>query len=254
MTSRIIGIVSGKGGVGKTVTTINLGLALHHLGENVTIVDADTTVANLGLQMGIYSFPTTLQDVLRGTENINKAIYTHPLGLKIIPSSISLDSINADLSKLKHALNDLDGLVLLDSPPGLSADALSVLDASDEVIIVSTPELQTIANALKVSRVALSMEKLVLGIIINRYSSEKYEMSPTEIMTMCDAPILSTIPEDINVKRSLFEKTPIISHSPFSPSSIEFQKLACDLTGQKYKPPGNIFLKKFVAGIKTMMG
>ncbi len=254
MTSRIIGIVSGKGGVGKTVTTINLGLALHQLGENVTIVDTDTTVANLGLQMGICSFPTTLQDVLKGTDNINKAVYTHPLGLNIIPSSISLDSINADLCNLKHVLNDLDGLVLLDSPPGLSADALSVLDACDEVIIVSTPELQTMANALKVARVALNMEKLVLGIIVNRYTHEKYELNPTEIVTMCDAPILSMIPEDINVKRSLFEKTPLISYSPYSGPSIEFQKLACDLAGQQYRPPKNIHMKKFIAGIKTLMG
>ncbi len=254
MTSRIIGIVSGKGGVGKTVTTINLGLALHQLGENVTIVDADTTVANLGLQIGICSFSTTLQDVLKGTDNINKAVYTHPMGLKIIPSSISLESINADLSELKPALNDLDGLVLIDSPPGLSADALSVLDACDEVIIISTPELQTMANALKVARVALDMEKLVLGIIVNRYNGGKYELNHTEITAMCDAPVLSKIPEDINVKRSLFEKTPIISYSPYSGPSIEFQKLACDLAGQQYRPPKNLRMKKIITGIKTMMG
>jgi len=254
MTARIIGIVSGKGGVGKTVTTINLALSLQQLGQKVTIVDADTTAANLGLQLGVYSFPTTLQDVLKGDENIHKSIYTHPLGLKIIPSSISLDSINADLSSLRGALAGLDGIVLVDSPPGLSQDALFVMEACNEFIIVSTPEIQTMTNALKVARVALDTEKSIIGFIVNRCSDEKYELSLPEIKIMCDGPILSKIPEDGNIKRSLFEKTPLVSYRPFSPASIEFQKLACCLIGQEYERPKNLSLNMLIGRIKTMLG
>ena len=87
MAEKIISIVSGKGGVGKTVTALNVGLALGKMKHNTTIVDADITASNLALHLGLTWFPVTLQDVLSGTAEIKDAIYdTH--GIKIVPSSL----------------------------------------------------------------------------------------------------------------------------------------------------------------------
>jgi len=254
MSAKIIGVVSGKGGAGKTVTAINLSLALHNLGHVVTLLDADVTAPNIGLQLGIYSFPATLQDVMRGSGSIRHAIYAHPLGLKIIPSSISLENIELDTSHLKEALSELDGTVIIDSPPGLGKDAMSVLDACDEIIVVSNPEMQAVANALKVIRVALGMQKPVIGLVVNRCEKERYNLTPSEITSMCDTPILSEIPDDRDVKMSVFQKTPVISYNPYSCAAIEFQKLACAITGVKYEQPKNLALKRLSVKLKRMLG
>ena len=84
---KTIGIVSGKGGVGKTTFVTNVGLSLIELEKDVVVVDADLSTSNLGLQLGFYQFPIGLQDVLEGNVPITNAIYTHPSGLKIIPAT-----------------------------------------------------------------------------------------------------------------------------------------------------------------------
>jgi len=242
---KVIGIVSGKGGVGKTVTIINLGLALHEIGYEVILTDTDVTASNLGLQLGFYSFPVTLQNVLKKEADIFKAIYLHQSGLKIIPSSISMTQLNVNLSKLKNSLKELDGLMLVDSPPGLNKDALDVINSSDELIIVTNPEIPAVANATKVIEVVKSKDKNILGIVVNRYKGKSYELKPCEIEEICGVPIIAVIPEDSNVKKSLFKKMPLLTYNPYSPAAIEFRKLAGQLAGKEYQPPRFAFIKRY---------
>jgi septum site-determining protein MinD len=242
--NRIIGIVSGKGGVGKTVTTINLGLALKGFNQKVTIVDADVTSSNLGLQLGLYSFPKTLQDVLIGKSRIEEAMYDYH-GLKLIPSSISLDSIDANVRRLKTVLKKLDGIVLVDSPPGLSTDAMAVIDACDEIIVIVTPEIQTMANAVKVIHVAKEKKKQVLGVVINRYNKDRYELSEGEVEIMAETKILVMIPEDLAIRKSLFNKIPLMDYNPYSRAAIEFNSLAASLLGIEYRKPE--FFKRLIS-------
>lgn len=156
---KTIGIFSGKGGTGKTVSSINIALALHQFGEDVVVVDADTTAANIGLHLGFYTFPNNLQNVLNEDIDIGRATYMHHTGLKLIPSEINMNSIDADVSKLKLALSGLNGIVIVDAPPGLDKDSRSVLNACDDIIIVTNPEIPTVANAVKVARMATDMKK-----------------------------------------------------------------------------------------------
>ncbi len=236
---KIIGIVSGKGGVGKTTFTANLGLAITQLGKDVVAVDADLSTSNLGLQLGFYQFPLGLQDALEGNIGILNAIYTHPSGFKVIPASISLDylSKNPTPYRLKSVLSDLNGIVLIDSPPGLREDALLVLKACDELLIVTNPEIPAVTDALKVIKVAREMGKEPLGIVVNRVK-DKFELTTEEIEEMTDLKVIGRIPEDKNIKRSMFEKTPIVHLKPHSKSAIEFNKLAAALIGAEYSPPG----------------
>ncbi|MFH1127226.1 MAG: cell division ATPase MinD [archaeon] len=243
---KIIGIVSGKGGTGKTVSSINIALALHQFGEEVVVVDADTTASSLGLHLGFYTFPNKLQDVLNDEIDINRAIYMHHTGLKLIPSSIDLDSLSADVSRLRLVLNKLEGTIILDAPPGLDKDSRTVLDACDEIIIVTNPEIPTVANAVKVARVATDMKKNVLGILITRMKYSAWELRPEEIEMMCEVPVIGIIPEDWNVSKSIFDKVPIVAQSPYSHASIEYKKLAARLIGKTYEPPRYLGLKKFL--------
>jgi len=243
---KIIGVISGKGGVGKTTFVANVGLALIELEKDVVVIDADLSTSNLGLQLGFYQFPLGLQDVLEGNIAITSAIYTHPSGLKIIPASISLNYLNKVPTpyRLKSLLNDLRGLVLVDSPPGLREDSMLVLKASDDILIVTNPEIPAVTDALKAIKIAREMGKEPMGIILNR-AKDKYELSPKEIEGMCDVPVIGVIPEDKNVKKSLFEKTPLLKYRPFSPASIAFRKIASNLIGQEYYSPSFLRLRRW---------
>ena len=243
---KIIGIVSGKGGTGKTVSSINIALALHQFGEEVVVVDADTTASCLGLHLGFYTFPNKLQDVLNDEIDINRAIYMHHTGLKLVPSSIDLDSLNADATNLRLALNKLEGTVIVDAPPGLDKDSRAVLDACDDVIIITNPEIPTVANAVKVARMAADMKKNVLGVVITRMKNAPWELSPEEVEMMCEVPVIGIVPEDWNVNKSIFDKVPGVAQSPYSQSAIEYKKLAARLIGKTYEPPKYMGLKKLL--------
>ncbi len=249
-TRRTIGIVSGKGGVGKTVVTANLGLALNKLEGDVTVVDADITASNLGLHLGTYSFPVTLQDVLNRESRISKATYVTSTGFMVIPSSISVGSIHANVSKLKNTLKKLSGIVLVDSPPGLDKESLKTVSACNEIIVVATPDMPAMTNAMKTIQIAKKMKKDVLGIVVNRYNNDGYELSPDEIEILCGVPTLCKIPEDPEMRKSLFVRSPIINYNIYSKATIEFHKLAAKLLSKDYQPPNFLSMRRFLRRFK----
>src|SRR3989338_6323163 len=87
--TKLITITSGKGGVGKTTTAINLGAALNGFGKEVIVVDANLTTPNVGLHLGAPIVPVSLNHVLSGRAKIDDAIYEHESGTKIVPGSLS---------------------------------------------------------------------------------------------------------------------------------------------------------------------
>jgi len=244
--AKILGIVSGKGGTGKTVSSLNIALALHEFGEDVIVVDADTTASTMGIHLGLYLFPNNLQDVLNENIEIGRAIYMHQTGLKFIPSSIDLELLDADVSKMRLALNKLDATIIVDSPAGLDKGAVSILDACDEVIIITNPEMPTVANGAKIARMARDMKKNIFGVVITRVKNNGWELTPEDVETMCEAPVIGIVPEDMNVKRSIFEKVPVVSNVPYSPASVEYKKIAARLLGKTYEPPKHLALKKLL--------
>ena len=245
---KIIGVVSGKGGVGKTTFTANVGMALTGFGRDVVAVDADLSTSNLGLQLGFYQFPLGIQDALDGNIGILNAIYTHPSGLRVVPASVSLNYLtkNPTPYRLKSVLSDLSGIILIDSPPGLRDDALLVLKACDEIIIITNPEIPAVTDALKVIKVCREMGKEPLGIVVNRVR-DKFELTTQEIEEMCDLSVIGRIPEDREVKRSMFEKTPVVSLKPHSKAAVEFKRIAAALIGEEYSPPGMLALRRLLS-------
>ena len=101
--TRIIGVVSGKGGVGKTTVVANLGAALRSLDKNVVLVDANVSTPALALSYGLYSPQTTLNDVLWGRAEVPEAMYIHHTGVRLIPASFDInDFLGIDLSTLRE--------------------------------------------------------------------------------------------------------------------------------------------------------
>ncbi len=164
---RVIGVLSGKGGVGKTVTAINISAALHEFGHETTVIDGDISSANLTVHLGLPDATTSLQDVLEKKEKIYKAIRVVPRGLKIIPASLSLEKSIVDMSGFKEAIRgDLDGITIIDSPPGFSKDLYHIMDACDEILVVTNPDIPSVTDAIKMIEISKKMGKENVGVVL----------------------------------------------------------------------------------------
>ncbi|MFH1249027.1 MAG: P-loop NTPase [archaeon] len=234
---KIIGIISGKGGVGKTTLTSNIALALHNYQEEVIAIDVDLKNPTLGFHLGVKDYDVTISDVLNDNYSIYEALHIHPTGLKYFPASLSISHLNTDLTKLKELIDDMKGYVILDSPPGLSQDVFHILNASTDILVVTTPDLPSLAGCLRTLELARYLKKNVLGVVLNKVESKRYEIDPLEIEALCNTKILGIIPLDQSVTESLLKEIPLIHYKPFSPASMEITKIAAYIAGKKYKKP-----------------
>jgi septum site-determining protein MinD len=247
--TRIIGVVSGKGGVGKTTMVANVGTALAKMGKDVIVLDANLTTPSLGMHLGLPLYPVTIHDVLKGRAGIKDAIYVHESGLKIIPAGISLrDMRGVDSKDLPNALLDLLGsadIVILDASAGFGRETLAAIEASDEIIIVTNPEISAVTDALKATKIAEQLGTKVTGVILNRMTGKDHEMSKRDIMTMLDnVEVLGEIPEDIKIQKSVSTRTPVVKQFPNSDVSNRIMSIAASLVGEEFKYTSTPWYKK----------
>jgi len=244
--ARVIGIVSGKGGVGKTTIALNLGVAFsQYMRRNVTLVDCNLTTSHLGLSIGLHNPNITLNHVLRGESDIEESIHQHFTGLKIIPASIFLSDLDhVDITKLREnldAISHKNDIIILDAGPGLGREAVATLKASDEVIYVAIPYVPSVVDVVRCQEVANEIGATSIGVILNMKTKDKHEMTKNEIEYSTNLPVISTIPFDKHVGRSLSMKTPVVVYKPRSPASREFFRLSSTLTGIPYPESRGFF-------------
>jgi septum site-determining protein MinD len=237
--SKLITITSGKGGVGKTTTAINLGAALNSFGKNVVVLDANLTTPNIGLHLGAPIVPISLNHVLSGRAKIGEAVYEHESGTKIVPSSLSVkDLANINHKKLRDVgrrLRKMADFVIYDSAAGLGDEAMAALDASDELIIVTNPEIPAVTDALKTAKVGEQMGKKIRGVIVTRVRGVKSEMPIENIQEMLELPILGVIPEDGRIQEALVLKDAVVHTHPKSKSARAYKTIAAKIAGVSYK-------------------
>jgi septum site-determining protein MinD len=251
---RIIGLVSGKGGVGKTSIAVNLGIALKQQGAEVTVVDADFSASNLGVYLGRYDHPVKIQKVLHGGAETESAIFRHPTGVKAITSSNEINQVEPDTSELKNILDkaakDSD-YVLVDCPPGLDSTVENIMMACDELMIITMPTQTAGVNAAQIIEKAKEQRKPILGTVLNKVEGDpEKELVEREVEMMTESHIMGQIPYDTVMKESLFENEPAILYEPIAEASIEIKRLAAGLEGREYEPPRFSKLKRKLNNFK----
>ena len=236
--TRIIGVIGGKGGIGKTTLVANLSCALAALGHNVVAIDTNMTTPNLGLHLGMHLSPKTLHDVLKGRAKMQDAMYTHPSGFRVVPASMSVSDLQGvDIGKLPSAVASLYGktdFVILDSAAGLGREAVSSLQSAEEILLVTNPDLPSVADALKTAKIAEESEKKVIGVVLNRISGRSHELHIGQIEKMLGHPVIAEIPDDRSVPKSIAMKVPLFTYDPESAASVEFNRLAHHLVGREF--------------------
>jgi len=233
----VYALASGKGGVGKTTITANLGIALAQRGKKVLLVDADIAMANLSLLLGMHSSPITLHDVLLGESSLQDAIYDGPGGVSFVPSGLSFESYRrVDSSRLTGLIDSVKeefDYILLDAPAGIETNVMSALSASDNVILVTMPISPSIADVLKTKIVAERLGAKPIGIIVNFVRKEKGEILPEDIMKMLELPIYGLVPYDEEIRKAFMREKimPTILFKPNAKAIASINEIAEKLTG-----------------------
>ncbi len=235
---KIIVITSGKGGVGKSTTAINLGAAINHFGKDVLVIDGNLTTPNIGILLGSPEVPINLNHVILKKADPFEAVYEHESGLKIMPSSLSLKElkkINPEkLKNFKKEFEKISDYVLVDSAAGLGKEAMGAIEMADELIVVTNPEMPAVTDALKVIKLANELKKPILGVIVTRVKKNIIEMQPETVKEMLESPILGMVPEDIAVQKSISEKNALIHLYPKSKASRAYKEIAAKLLDIDY--------------------
>lgn len=244
--SKVIGILSIKGGVGKTSCTANLGAAIaSEFDKKVLVVDTNYSAPNLGFHVGVLEPEATIHDVLAGRVEIQDAVHHISDNFHVIPASL----VGRDIQpfKLKGKLRDIKNnydVVLLDSSPNLNDEMLSTMVASDELYVVTSPDYPTLSTTMRAIKLALDKKTNIKGLILNRVRGKKFELSVKEIEDAAGVPVIGVLPEDIKVLEALASTTPVSDFSPNAKASIEFKKVGAFLIGEDYKDPRFLYRLK----------
>lgn len=224
--SKVIGIMSFKGGVGKSVSTVNLASGLQKLGKRVLIVDGNFLSPNLHLYLGLLSPKTTLKEIIRENLAPENAIYEHKSGIHLLPCSFYN---NVDLKKFEKIVGELRkqyDYIIVDSGPSYTEEIIAVLMVSDELIFVATPDYPTLAATVRAGRFARFKDIRVSGIIVNRRRRKSFELKKRDIEKTVGMDVIAEISEDLKMMRAVKAFMPVVWKYRWSSSGRSFLKLA----------------------------
>ncbi len=237
--TRLICVASGKGGVGKTTLVSNLAASLAKLNKRVMVIDGNVTTPNIGFHLGVSLPQVSLHDVMRGDARIRDAVYRHEDGFYVLPAGISFDQMNGvDPAALGEVVANLHGtmdMIIVDSAAGLGREAQAAIDATNEILLVTNPDLPSVADALKTMKIAQIKGKHVAGVVLNRVKRHSHELATEEVEEMLSMSVAAEIPEDVSIPISISKQRPAVHTSPGSPAAEEMTKLAYAMAGLKYE-------------------
>ena len=234
---KVIGVISLKGGVGKTSSVVSLGAALSQFGKKVLLIDANLSAPNLGLHLDIIDPEKTIHHALSDDAHINDTIQ-ESWGFDVIPASI-FHNMEYDPLKLKSKIKSLKNkydVILLDSSPSLDDETLAVITAADELLVVTTPDYSTLSMTLKSVNLAKKKGTPITGLILNKVHKKNFELNLEDVEKTSDVPVMAVIPHDVNVLKSQAHFTPSVYMNPRSHGTHEYKKLAASLVGERYNP------------------
>lgn len=126
--------------------------------------------------------------------------------------------------------------MLIDAPSGLRRETVSAMRAGREVLLIATPEMTSISDAMKTRLIAEFLGLAPIGVVLNRVHGEEFELTRDEIKTIVNLPVLAEIPEDEKVKQALKNGKPLLESSPNSPAARAIKGLAKKIIRVRGRP------------------
>lgn len=242
MTGRVIVVTSGKGGVGKTTSTANIGTALAKNGAKVALIDTDIGLRNLDLLMGLENrIVYTLIDVIEERCKLNQALVKDKKNPNLVllaaaqtrdKSAISAEQMKDICDRLKE---DFD-FVLVDSPAGIEQGFQNAIAGADEAIVVTTPEMSAIRDADRIIGLLEAKEEIKnYRLVLNRVRPNMIKtndmMSVDDVVDILSIKLLGIIPEDENIIVSTNKGEPIV-HMENAKAGTAYNNVAKRIMGE----------------------
>lgn len=237
---KTVSITSGKGGVGKSCVTVNLGVELSRAGKRVLLFDADMGLANLDILCGING-DHSVQDVLEGTKTIPEILLDGPAGLKVLPATSGILKMERltqpHLIRLTHDLGrlaeDFD-LLLVDTGAGLTENVLFFNTCVDEILLVTTPEPTSLTDAYALIKIlATEHQPGPISLLVNMATNaEEGERVYTRLQNVCtmflerELTLFGTLVRDSALNQSIKDRQPMVIGNPTSPFARNIIELA----------------------------
>lgn len=215
---KIIAVVSGKGGTGKTTFTANVGFALASMGKKVLCLDCDITLRNLDLALGLSdSALMDFSDVMSGRCTLEEAVVSHPMypSLFLLAAplvfggfSVEPEQVTALMSQIRESFD----YCLVDAPAGLGQGFRMATQEADHVMVVTTTDVTALRDA---QRTVMELDRFPNGkvhLIVNRVAKKLLRQLHTTIDDAMDAaglPLLGVVPEDADIPKCLNQGTPL---------------------------------------------
>jgi len=262
VSARKIVFTSGKGGVGKTTTTANVGAALAKRGHRVILVDADIGLRNLDLVLGLEKrIVFDLVEVVEGRCQVRQALIKDKRfeSLSILPAAQTRDKDAVTEEQMAGVMNDLAAMadyVLIDCPAGIEGGFRNAVAGASEAIVVTTPEVSAIRDADRVIG-KLADRKLPVRLIVNRIRPEMVRsgdmLSVDDVCEILSAELLGIVPDDEEVIDTTNRGEPIVLNET-NRLRVIYDKIARRLEGElvpftNLDNPG--FLGKLIGALKA---
>jgi septum site-determining protein MinD len=242
MAAKVITITSGKGGVGKTTATANLGVALALLGQRVVAVDADIGLRNLDVLMGLENrIVYDIVDVAEGYCRLRQALIKDKRvpELYLLPAAQTRDKTAVspeDMIRLCDQMRDDFDFILIDSPAGIEQGFRNAIAPADKVLIVTTPEVAAVRDADRIIGLVEAEEKGPANLIINRLKLEMVRhgdmLNTADVIEILAIELIGIVPDDKAIIVSTNRGVPIVLDN-HAPSGLAFRNIARRLLGEE---------------------
>lgn len=242
MAAKVITITSGKGGVGKTTATANLGVALGLSGQRVVVIDADIGLRNLDVVMGLENrIVYDIVDVTEGYCRLRQALIRDKRvsELYLLPAAQTRDKTAVspeDMVRLCDQMRDDFDFIFIDSPAGIERGFRNAIAPADKILIVTTPEVAAVRDADRIIGLIEAEEKGPASLIINRLRPEMVRygnmLTTEDVIEILAVDLIGIVPEDKAIIISINKGVPIVLNDR-SPAGLAFHNIARRLLGEE---------------------
>ncbi|MCU6761226.1 Cell division inhibitor MinD [uncultured Roseburia sp.] len=239
--SEVIVVTSGKGGVGKTTTTANVGTGLAKLGKKVVMIDTDIGLRNLDVVMGLENrIVYNLVDVIEGSCRVKQALIRDKKydSLYLMPSAQTRDknAVNPEqMKKLTEELKEEFDYIILDCPAGIEQGFLNAIAGADRALVITTPEVSAIRDADRIIGLLEANGVRDSKLVVNRIRPDLIRrgdmMSIDDVSEILAIDLIGAVPDDENIVISTNQGNPLVGTD--SPAGQAYMNISRRVTGER---------------------